>query len=80
MHDLAKCGVKITCYNFMPILDWTRTNLSFELPNGAKCMRNDTVNFAAFDIHVLERKGAIEDFTPQITEEAEQRFAIMNDT
>ena len=47
LENLAECGLRTICYNFMPILDWTRTDLSWQLPNGAKCMRFDYVDFAA---------------------------------
>ncbi len=79
MRNLAACGLKVICYNFMPVLDWTRTDLSHTLPNGAKCMRFDIVDFAAFDIHILGRSGAKNDFTPLVAEEATKRFSAMDD-
>ena len=80
MRNLAECGVKIICYNFMPILDWTRTDLAYQLPNGAKCMRYDIIDFAVFDIHILARHGANEDFPAEISQAASQRHAQMSNT
>lgn len=79
MRHLKDAGISVICYNFMPVLDWTRTDLSWRRPNGATCMRFDYVDFAAFDIHILQRKGAAEDFPEEIREEAARRFAAMDD-
>ena len=75
MRNLAAAGIEVVCYNFMPVLDWTRTDLAWRLPNGASCMRFDIVDFAAFDIHVLQRDGASEDFSEAVRDEAARRFA-----
>ncbi len=79
LRNLAAAGVETICYNFMPVLDWTRTDLAYRLRNGATCMRFDYVDFAAFDIHILARRGAAEDFPPEIAAEAALRFAAMED-
>ncbi|MFP1633631.1 mannonate dehydratase [Zhengella sp. ZM62] len=79
LHHLAAAGVETVCYNFMPVLDWTRTDLNWRLPNGATCMRFDYADFAAFDIHILERKNAAADFPEEVAEEAARRFAAMDD-
>ena len=79
LRNLASAGVETICYNFMPVLDWTRTDLAYRLRNGATCMRFDYVDFAAFDIHILARRGAAEDFPPEISAEAARRFAEMDD-
>ena len=79
LNNLAKAGIETVCYNFMPVLDWTRTDLSYHLPNGGTCMRFDYVDFAAFDIFILERAGAREDFPEDIAAAAEKRFAEMSD-
>jgi mannonate dehydratase len=79
MQHLAAAGIPVICYNFMPVLDWTRTDLAWERPNGARCMRFDLIDFAAFDIHILARKGAGEDFPPEVVAEAATRFAAMTE-
>lgn len=79
MRNLHAAGIEVICYNFMPVLDWTRTDLAWRRPNGARCMRFDFVDFAAFDIHILQRKGAAEDFPEEIRAEADRRFADMDD-
>ena len=77
MRNLREAGIEVICYNFMPVLDWTRTDLAWRLPTGGTCMRFDLIDFAAFDIHILARPGASGDFTPEVTEEANRRFAEM---
>jgi mannonate dehydratase len=63
----------------MPVLDWTRTDLAWALPNGATCMRFDLTDFAAFDLHILKRPGAAEDYDSTLREAADRRFAAMSD-
>ncbi|MFQ8432743.1 mannonate dehydratase [Amaricoccus sp. W119] len=77
--NLRDAGIEVICYNFMPVLDWTRTDLAWRRPNGARCMRFDLMDFAAFDIHILERPGAAEDFPEEVREEAARRFAGMDE-
>ncbi|MBB3772704.1 mannonate dehydratase [Angulomicrobium tetraedrale] len=79
MRHLRAAGIEVICYNFMPILDWTRTDLAYRLPSGATCMRFDAVDFAAFDLFILERAGAAEGYSPDIVETAHERFAGMSD-
>ena len=79
LEHLAQAGIEVICYNFMPVIDWTRTDLAWRRPNGATCMRFDIVDFAAFDIHILGRKGAAADFAPQVQEDAARRHAAMDD-
>ncbi|CCF20781.1 Mannonate dehydratase [Pseudorhizobium banfieldiae] len=79
LENLNSAGIQTICYNFMPVLDWTRTALAHRLPNGATCMRFDLIDFAAFDIHILCRKGAVESFPEDIGELAKERFAQMSE-
>ncbi|MBI1218118.1 MAG: mannonate dehydratase [Rhodobacteraceae bacterium] len=79
MANLARAGIRVICYNFMPVLDWTRTDLAWRLPNGGTTMRFDLADFAAFDIHILQRKGAAADFPAEVVAEAARRFAGMNE-
>ncbi len=79
LRHLAAAGLEVVCYNFMPVLDWTRTELRWSLPSGGSCMRFDINDFAAFDIHVLARPGAGGDYTNAVTDEAARRFAAMDE-
>ncbi|TWI29643.1 mannonate dehydratase [Paracoccus sulfuroxidans] len=79
MRHLREAGIEVICYNFMPVLDWTRTDLAWRLPTGGTCMRFDLIDFAAFDIHILARPGAAEDFAPEVVDEAARRFAEMTE-
>lgn len=79
MRNLAESGIEVICYNFMPVLDWTRTDLRWGLPNGASCMRFDIRDFAVFDIHILKRPGATIDYTNAIADEAERRFSNLDE-
>jgi mannonate dehydratase len=79
LRNLAASGIEVICYNFMPVLDWTRTDLRWTVANGASCMRFDINDFAAFDIHVLQRHGATVDYTNAIADEAERRFSGMDE-
>jgi mannonate dehydratase len=79
LENVAKAGIEVICYNFMPVLDWTRTDLRYRVPHGGTCMRFDINDFAAFDIHILKRRNAAADFTPEVVAEAEKRFRTMSD-
>jgi mannonate dehydratase len=79
LEALAASGIKTICYNFMPVLDWTRTSLRAALPNGGTAMRFDLVSFAAFDIHVLARPGAAESYTSDVVAKAEAFCTRMDD-
>jgi len=79
LENLAAAGLEVICYNFMPVLDWTRTDLAYRLPSGATCMRFDLVDFAAFDLFILARDGAAADFGSELTEMAKARFDAMDE-
>ncbi|NND91794.1 MAG: mannonate dehydratase [Granulosicoccus sp.] len=80
LTHLAQAGIRTVCYNFMPILDWTRTDLQWTLPHGGTCMRFDLVDFALFDIHLLGRTGASEDYPEAVREACARRLGGMDDT
>ena len=78
LEALATSGIRTICYNFMPVLDWTRTSLRSALPTGGTAMRFDLVSFAAFDLHILQRPGAEDSYEPDILAEAEAVTARMD--
>lgn len=80
LRNIAQAGgPKVICYNFMPILDWTRTVLRHPLAHGGTAMRFDLVDFAVFDLHLLARPGAADDFPDAVQEAASARVAEMSD-
>ncbi|EON76397.1 Mannonate dehydratase [Lunatimonas lonarensis] len=70
LRNLGAEGIHVVCYNFMPILDWTRTDLGYTLANGSKALRFDMTQLAAFDVYILKRKGAESDYPSPILEKA----------
>jgi mannonate dehydratase len=80
IRNLAACGIRTICYNFMPVLDWTRTDLEWELPDGALALRFDATAFAAFDLFVLRRKGAEAEWSEARQEQAHALFQTMSDS
>lgn len=79
IRALARNGISTICYNFMPVVDWTRTELRHPMPNGALALRFDAIDFAAYDVFVLKRPGAAEDYTPERLAEAETRLAALGE-
>ncbi|MCA1404464.1 mannonate dehydratase [Ensifer sp. IC3342] len=77
LEAVAACGIKIICYNFMPVVDWTRTELDFVTPTGATAMRFDHERFAAFELFVLKRPGAEKEYSQEDRERSEAVFRSM---
>ena len=76
--NLAECGIRTVCYNFMPVIDWTRTDLEYELEDGSKALRFDHIAFAAFELHILQRTGAEEDYSSDEKHQARVYFQGMS--
>lgn len=79
LRNLAKGGVKVVCYNFMPVLDWTRTDLVWQLPDGSSVLKCDADEVAVFDIFILKRAGAEKDYDQDTLARAQSRFESMTD-
>jgi mannonate dehydratase len=77
--NLAACGIDTVCYNFMPILDWTRTDLDFELADGSKALRFDMTEFCAFEMYILKRPNAEKSYSETILEKAKHWFEKASD-
>ncbi len=79
LRNIGAAGLEVVCYNFMPVVDWTRTNLGYTLPNGARALRFEMSDFVAYDVCMLQREGAERDYEPGLLARARQRYAAMSD-
>lgn len=79
LRNLSQCGIKTVCYNFMPVLDWTRTQLDLEMTDGSKALYFNWIDLAIFDLYILKRVDADQDYSAAILKRAEEKHANLSE-
>ena len=79
VQNVGKAGIRVICDNFMPVVDWTRTNLAYDLPNKSRSLRFEMLDFVAYDVFILKRKDAAQDYSAEMLTLAEIRYLAMSE-